>query len=270
MSTSEAIEKVTNYFPEITQEDSARQLKSGGNQWKNAVRWAKQNLIHAGEVDGSIWAVWKITDKGKLRLEREWTSWKPEYREKSPSGEKVSRSLVTPKEGDEFFPSRNPPELLETALNAINESLQNDILGKLSSLDPSSFESIISDLLGKMNYGNPEVLGRSGDGGIDGTCSVDALGLFKLHFQAKRWKNQVGAKEIRDFIGGMQTSRGEYGIFVTTSDFSQDAIETAKKSGRVRLVNGREFARLMIEYELGVTRKQLHLPKIDQDYFESL
>jgi restriction endonuclease Mrr len=36
------------------------------------------------------------------------------------------------------------------------------------------------------------------DGGIDGTCSLDALGLVKLQFQAKRWKNQVGGKEIRD------------------------------------------------------------------------
>jgi restriction endonuclease Mrr len=70
-----------------------------------------------------------------------------------------------------------------------------------------------------MRYGNPQVTGRSKDGGIDGTCSLDALGLVKLQFQAKRWKNQVGAKEIRDFIGRIQTSRGEYGIFVTTSQF---------------------------------------------------
>jgi restriction system protein len=91
-------------------------------------------------------------------------------------------------------------------------------------------------LLEKMRYGNPEVIGRSGDGGIDGTCSLDALGLVRLHFQAKRWKKQVRASEIRDFIGGIQTSRGEYGIFVTTSDFTRDAIETAKKSGKEKQV----------------------------------
>jgi restriction system protein len=97
------------------------------------------------------------------------------------------------------------------------------------------------------------------------------LGLYKLHFQAKRWKNQVGAKEIRDFIGGIQTSHhGEYGIFVTTSDFSKEAIETARRSGRVRLVNGKNLAGLMVEYELGVTKSHLQVAKIDRDFFEEL
>lgn len=145
-----------------------------------------------------------------------------------------------------------------------------EILDILSRIDPSLFETIIGQLLEKMGYGEVQITGRSGDGGIDGTCSIDALGLYKVHFQAKRWKNQVGSKEIRDFIGGIQTSRGEFGIFVTTSDFSQDALETAKKSGKVRLVNGNQFAGLMIEYGLGVSKTHLHIAKIDRDYFEGL
>jgi restriction system protein len=92
----------------------------------------------------------------------------------------------------------------------------------------------------------------------------------KVHFQAKRWKNPVGANAIRDFIGGIQTSRGEYGIFVTTSEFTRDAIETAKKSGKVKLVDGHEMARLMIEYSLGVAKTRVHVAKIDRDYFEGL
>ncbi len=101
--------------------------------------------------------------------------------------------------------------------------------------------------------------------------TAEDLGLYQLHFQAKRWKNQVGAEEIRGFIGGMQTSHHtEYGIFVTTSDFSKDAVETGQKSGKVKLINGRDFAALMIKYGLGVTKSQLHVAKIDHDYFEGL
>ena len=48
----------------------------------------------------------------------------------------------------------------------------------------------------------------------------------------------MGAKEIRDFIGGIQTKRGERGIFVTTSDFTDDADQTAEKAGSIRLVKG--------------------------------
>jgi restriction system protein len=159
---------------------------------------------------------------------------------------------------------------LEDTLDTLDQNLRTEILDILSGVDPSLFEFIIGELLKKMRYGEVHITGRSGDGGIDGTCSIDALGLYKVHFQAKRWKNQVGSKEIRDFIGGIQAARGEYGIFVSTSDFSQDAVETAKKSGKVRLVNGREFAGLMIQYELGVSKTHLHLAKIDKDYFEGL
>jgi restriction system protein len=219
-----------------------------------------------GELDGSVRGVWKITDKGKARLEQEWSSWKPAYREVLLAGVITGTVRVKVESQDE----ENPQEVLEDALDKLNENLETEILTILSNIEPSLFESIIGQLLERMRYGNPVVTGRAGDGGIDGTCSLDALGLVKLHFQAKRWKNQVGAREIRDFIGGIQTSRGEYGIFVTTSEFTKDAIETAKKSGKVKLVDGHEMAKLMIDHGLGVTKTRVHVAKIDRDYFEGL
>jgi len=270
LPTSEAIDKVTGYFPQITLDDLAGRLKSGANRWKNCVRWAKQNLIHVGEIDNSVRAIWKITDKGKARLEREWPSWKPRYRGSLEGAPPITPSeLAEWKEKAKTF-ELNPVELLEGSLAKITEDLETEILDSLSNVDPSSFESIVGQLLEKMGYGEVQVTGRSGDGGIDGTCSIDALGLYKVHFQAKRWKNQVGAKDIRDFIGGIDTSRGQHGIFVTTSDFTQEALDTAHRSGRVILVNGKKLARLMIEHELGVTRKHLHLSSIDRDYFEGV
>jgi restriction system protein len=202
------------------------------------------------------------------RLTAEWPSWQPEYRAEALtpmiSGTiKLVKSAALEKE-------ESPEETLEDILDSLNENVKSQILEELSDLDPSLFESVIGELLGKIGYGDVQVTGRSGDGGIDGTCSTDALGLYKLHFQAKRWKNQVAAKDIRDFIGGIQTSRGEYGIFVTTSDFTRDAIETAKKSGKVKLVNGEDLAGLMVKYGLGVSKTSVAIAKIDRDYFEGL
>lgn len=119
-----------------------------------------------------------------------------------------------------------------------------------------------------MGYVAINLTGKPGDEGIDGECSLDEFGLYKIHFQAKRWQNQVPAKEIRDFIGAIQTKRGDYGVFITTSDFSRDALETAKKSGKVRTINGVELAQLMIKYNLGVKKDSLEIPKIDNDFFE--
>ena len=78
------------------------------------------------------------------------------------------------------------------------------------------------------------------------------------------------SKEIRDFIGGIQTKRGERGIFVTTSTLTKEAVETADQAGIIKLVNGEELANLMIKYSLGVTKTKLESAKIDQDYFEGL
>lgn len=258
----EAVDKVTGHFPQITPEDLAGRLKIGVSRWRNSVQWTRQRLIMKGELDGSVRGIWKITDKGRARLEKEWSSWIPKYR-KQVSG---TIAIVSREEAAE----QNPQEVLEDALEALNQNLQQEILGILLTMEPPLFESVIGELLEKMGYGDVRVTGRSGDGGIDGHRSVDALGLVKVHFQAKRWKNSVGAKEIRDFIGGIQTKRGERGIFVTTSDFTDDAVETAEKAGSIRLVKGAELARLMTKYGLGVTKTNLESAKLDRDYFEGL
>lgn len=65
-------------------------------------------------------------------------------------------------------------------------------------------------------------------------------------------------------------ARVQNGIFVTTSVFSKDASDAAQKSGNLRLVDGDELARLLIEYDLGVVSKPLNLPKISEDFFSSL
>jgi restriction system protein len=275
LSTAVAIEKVTQFFPEISPEDLASRLKSGANRWKNRVRWAKQNLILQGELDNSVRNIWKITDKGRTRLTRDWPSWRQRKIESLTAQVSENLAQIEPSQLLEAIQhgskvEMNPEELLEASLSKMTEDLKTEILNTLWNLEPSLFESVTADLLEKMGYGNVQVTGRASDGGIDGHCSLDALGLVKVHYQAKRWKTQVGAKEIRDFIGGLQTKRGERGIFVTTSTFTKEAVETADKAGIIKLVNGEELANLMIKFGLGVNKTNLESAKIDRDYFEGL
>lgn len=60
------------------------------------------------------------------------------------------------------------------------------------------------------------------------------------------------------------------GLFVTTSDFTNDAVETAKYlSKRIVLVNGKQLVRLMIRYGVGCRIEEtLYIKKIDEDFFE--
>ncbi|MGQ9788865.1 MAG: winged helix-turn-helix domain-containing protein [Candidatus Hadarchaeaceae archaeon] len=79
LEMKQAVEKVENYFPELTDEEKASKLKSGGNRWINRVQWVRQHLVEKGEMYSPERGIWGITDLGKARLKKEWSGWKPEY-----------------------------------------------------------------------------------------------------------------------------------------------------------------------------------------------
>ena len=69
---------------------------------------------------------------------------------------------------------------------------------------------------------------KSGDGGIDGIINEDQLGLDKIYIQAKRFNDgKVRETDIRNFIGAMSGDTNK-GVFVTTSDFDNKALEKAR------------------------------------------
>ncbi len=81
-------------------------------------------------------------------------------------------------------------------------------------LSPAFFEKLIIELLIAMGYGGGsaemgQAIGRSGDGGIDGTIKEDALGLDIVYVQAKRYgaQNTVGSGEVQGFAGSLDGVR---------------------------------------------------------------
>ena len=112
---------------------------------------------------------------------------------------------------------------------------------------------------------------KSNDGGIDGLLNQDKLGLDVVYVQAKRYKedNLVQGKEMRDFVGSLDVRGADKGIFITTSNFANNALETIKSSSKkIITVNGNQLADLMLEYNVGVKdEKVLRLKRIDEDYF---
>lgn len=74
--------------------------------------------------------------------------------------------------------------------------------------------------------------------------------LLGVALQAKRWEGKVSAPEIDKFRGAMDKYNAEYGIFITTSDFTREAIKTAKVGTRViTLINGDQICDLVAKYE---------------------
>ena len=138
---------------------------------------------------------------------------------------------------------------------------------------PAQFERLVVNLLEQMGYGEGKVVGRSGDGGIDGIISQDALGLEKVFVQAKRYTaGSVGEPEIRNFSGSLDAQGASKGVFITTSTFSSTARQTAQtiSAGNkfIRLVDGTELTQLMIRHGVGVvTERTYEIKKLDENYF---
>ncbi len=127
-----------------------------------------------------------------------------------------------------------------------------------------------------MGYGGSreeaaQVVGKSGDEGIDGIIKEDRLGLDSIYIQAKRWQGCVGRPEIQKFVGALVVKNSAKGVFITTGTFSQEAREyTANLNNqKLVLIDGQALAELMIEYNIGISVAQTYqIKKIDTDYFE--
>ncbi|TEU25625.1 restriction endonuclease [Alkanindiges illinoisensis] len=169
--------------------------------------------------------------------------------------------------------TRTPEEMLQDNAELLKRTIKSDLLKLIKENSPAFFERLVVDLLVAMGYGGShqdaaQAIGKTNDGGIDGIISEDRLGLDKIYIQAKRWENTIGRPDIQQFKGALADQVAKKGVFITTSSFSKEAIESAKKSGIV-LIDGDRLTSLMIEFGLGVTiERSFHVYRIDSDRFE--
>ena len=71
--------------------------------------------------------------------------------------------------------------------------------------------------------------------------------------------------------GALAGEGANKGLFITTAHFSEGARDYVANlpTAKIVLVDGRELAQLMIEYDFGVTaRKTYELKAIDRDFFD--
>ena len=124
-------------------------------------------------------------------------------------------------------------------------------------------------MLREAGFTQVAVTGQSGDGGIDGIINEDRLGLDVIYIQAKRWEGVVGRPEIQKFAGALQGQRARKGVFITTSYFTFEAKEFVKIiDSKIILVDGKELADLMIDFNVGVSVKEVfEVKRVDSDYF---
>lgn len=262
--------------------------KSGSNILSNNVAWVENYLSKANLVARPRRACFVITEAGKTLLGEKPPAVNIRFlKDKYPIVAEWLKVRVKRKDdnGGDDDPSRDvdadvvtakPPELLlEEVYTAIRNDLAQELLDQIKSASPLFFERVVIDLLTKMGYGGSRSdaakhLGRSGDGGLDGVINEDKLGLDVLYIQAKRYNDAVTISQVRDFAGALLAKKARKGVFVTTSSFPKSAIEYVSQiEPKVILIDGQRLAQLMIEYNVGVTVKDVYeVKRIDSDYFD--
>lgn len=159
--------------------------------------------------------------------------------------------------------------LVKELAKKLKQTTINHIIDHLYSLEPEEFESFCQRFLERYGFEEMVVTQRGRDGGIDVHGYLE-VGISQLHVaaQCKRYKrsNKVSRPDISQFRGDIQ---GEYqqGIFITTSEFTQEAQDIAFKRGCVPivLIDGQTLAEIMIDREIGVTRNNIPIYEFELD-----
>lgn len=262
----------------LTEAELSVKIASGGaRMFDNRVGWATSYLKQAGLLENLRRGVYRITARGlqvlaenpqplNVRYLKRFSEFLASRRATRDENQLVELAAVNPE---------TPDELIAGGYKQLREALAIELLDRIKHVAPTRFEELVVELLLKMGYGGTQedagrVVGKSGDGGIDGIINEDRLGLDVIYIQAKRWEADVGRPEIQKFVGALAGNKASKGVFITSSGFSKGATEyAAQVNHRVVLIDGPMLAELMMDHDLGVSTKDVYTVKrLDTDYFE--
>ena len=270
----------------ISEQDREIMLPSGKQtRLYSRVTWAVTYLTKSLLLEKVARGKFKLTQRGSEELKknppridyaflyqfREFRDFKPKKNTKTSTNDQPAGGIGAGDDPD------TPDERLDAAYMELRKTLADDLLEKVRSGTDKFFEHLVVDLLVAMGYGGSQadrgrVVGKSGDGGIDGVIQEDRLGLDMIYVQAKKWQNPVGPDEIRKFVGSLGERKAHKGVFITSGAFTSGAGQAAEKANaKVVLIDGEQLAQLMIDHGVGVADQKSYVIKtLDSDYFDGI
>jgi restriction endonuclease Mrr len=147
--------------------------------------------------------------------------------------------------------------------------LIREVLAELRSgrIESFGFERLIRSLLLRLGADEAQVVPRSSDKGADIVATFRVAGTFlqKVAVQAKHWQPDppVGQHVVEQLIRGIEAENATLGMVITTGSISEEASEAAERyftdrGVRIELVDGEQFAKLIVEHGLAVSSRSTH------------
>ena len=136
-------------------------------------------------------------------------------------------------------------ETIERTAADIQNTTCDFILKELSRKQKGyPLEGFIADLLQAMGY-RTILSPKGGDGGVDITAYKDELPP-RILVQVKSQDSDIKETTIQSLRGAMK--EGDYGLFITLSNYTANALKYLENTPIIRGINGVELAELILKY----------------------
>jgi len=166
-----------------------------------------------------------------------------------PSEEAEAEIRAALKGSDSPQQAATPLEIVEDPFAKAVENSRELIKDKLIKLSWDDMQSLVAGVLRAMGY-KTKISAEGGDRGKDIVASRDGLGLEppRIYVEVKHRKAQMGAPEIRKFIGG-RNAQNDRCVYVSTGGFTTEAkYEAERSSVPLTLVDSDDLVELLIEH----------------------
>lgn len=141
--------------------------------------------------------------------------------------------------------SEDEDESIGATADDIIETTKDFILKELSKhLKGYDLEDFVADLLRAMGY-RTTLSPHGGDGGIDIVAYKDELPP-RIMVQVKSQDSDIKETSIQSLKGAMR--EGDYGLFVTLSNYTKNAQKYLENTPIIRGINGTELVDLILKY----------------------
>lgn len=136
-------------------------------------------------------------------------------------------------------------EEISLQADSIIETTRDYVIKQLSTYTKGfDFEDVVADLLRAMGYKVTQSP-KGGDRGIDIVIYKDELPP-RIVVQVKSYDKDVPEKDVQALKGAMQNN--DYGLFVTLSDYSENAKKYLNDHTEIRGISGSELVDLLLQY----------------------
>lgn len=227
--------------------------------------FAIKHLYYAGYLTYGRTQPLKLTDKGidvdvdGMDFERDVYAISDEkWKEKSEDNARKRQEKISLTSNATVEPIDDGVDDSDTDdIDDLDRKFHDDLLEAIGGMSPRKFETLARKVLSEIGVtiDGSKGMAYTGDGGIDGYgYRLDSdFRTLRVAIQAKRWQGKISSPEIDKFRGAMDKFRADYGIFITNSSFTKDAIEASREGTHmITLVDGDRLVGLIKKHEVYV------------------